>query len=226
LLRGVRLETVPMALEAVVKIDEGHDSKSRVATVALRSRQNNSLPFYRGTVHLGESLPPVIAFDSTLRPTASPVDAQQAYRDWLFHGPCLQLIHRLIGIDQKGAIADVLPSDPTVWLSDCDDDSQWIFDPGMLDCVPQMAIVWAHVMRSESALPSLFGRVRRFGGQSLGPCRMYFSLHADQPANAINADVAFVDEAGRLRMLIEDFESASSSALVRLGGGWKGEIRV
>ncbi len=135
-------------------------------------------------------------------------------------------MHRLVGIDDKGAIADVMPSDPRVWLPTSDHASQWMFDPGMLDCAPQMAIVWAHVVRSESALPSRFGRVRRVGAQSLGPCRMYFTLHPGQPANVVKGDVAFVDEAGQLRMLIEEFECTSSPALNRLGGGWKGEIRV
>ena len=89
-----------------------------------------------------------------------------------------------------------------------------------------MAIVWAHIMRSASALPNRFGRVRRFGNSPLGPCRMHFLLYADQTEEQVKADVAFVDEHEQLRLFIEEMECTSSPSLTRLGGGWKGEVRV
>ena len=89
-----------------------------------------------------------------------------------------------------------------------------------------MAIVWAHVMRSASALPNRFGRVTRYGKGPLGTCRMHFLTHVDQTEDQVKADVAFVDENNQLRLLIEEMECTSSPALVRLGGGWKGEICV
>ena len=89
-----------------------------------------------------------------------------------------------------------------------------------------MALVWAYVTESESALPSRFGRVRRFGGEPFGKGRMHFLVYPERPEHQVKADVAFVDEQGQLRLLIEQLECTSSPALNRLGGTWKGEICV
>jgi hypothetical protein len=53
---------------------------------------------------------------------------------------------------------------------------------------------------------------------------MHFLTHVDQTEDQVKADVAFVDQNNKLRLLIEEMECTSSPALVRLGGGWKGEI--
>ena len=92
--------------------------------------------------------------------------------------------------------------------------------------VAQMALVWAYVTESESALPSRFGRVRRFGSEPFGTGRMHFLVYPERPEHQVKADVAFVDEQGQLRLLIEQLECTSSPALNRLGGTWKGEICV
>ena len=82
-------------------------------------------------------------------------------------------------------------------------------------------------MRSESALPSRIGRVTRYGGaEPPGNLRMVFSIYPDQADNQVKADVAFVDQSNRLRLLMEAMECTTSAALSRLGGTWKGEIRV
>jgi hypothetical protein len=161
-----------------------------------------------------------------LHPGPSPLNVQKAYRELLFHGPSLQTIHRLIGLDRRGALADVQPCDPAVWRPDASFNSGWLFDPGIIDAAAQLALVWAHATRAESALPSRFGRVQRLGDGPLGACRMHFLLYPDQPEHQVRADVAFVDAAGRLRLFIEELECTSSPALNRLGGGWKGEICV
>ena len=55
---------------------------------------------------------------------------------------------------------------------------------------------------------------------------MHFHVLPDRAEHQVHADVAFVDMAGNVRLLIEQLECTSSAALNRLGGGWKGEIRV
>jgi len=156
----------------------------------------------------------------------TPTPAAHAYRNLLFHGPCFQTMKTFDGIDERGALVPVDPTDPEQWLPGVGGDQQWLFDPGLIDTGPQMALVWVNVMRSASALPSRFGRVRRFGSGPLGPCRMYFPVYGEQTEEQVKADVAFVDEGGHLRLFIEEMECTSSPALNRLGGGWKGEIRA
>jgi len=93
-----------------------------------------------------------------------------------------------------------------------------LFDPGVVDCGLQMSLIWARVMRGESALPSRIGRIRRFAPLPASGFEMRFLVHPDQAEHQVKSDVAFVDGQGRLLMMIEDAECTSSAALNRLGG--------
>jgi len=223
-LRGVRLESPELDIEIVALGSSHGDAAGFDAALELRVAGQGA--FYRATVHLGAQPLEVTPYQSMLHPGPSPLNVQKAYRELLFHGPSLQTIKRLSGLDRRGALADVQPCDPAVWRPDAAFDAGWLFDPGIVDSAPQLALVWAHATRGESALPSRFGRVRRLGRGALGACRMHFLLYPDQPEHQVRADVAFVDAGGNLRLFIEELECTSSPALNRLGGGWKGEICV
>ncbi|GMQ83280.1 MAG: hypothetical protein BMS9Abin06_0013 [Gammaproteobacteria bacterium] len=225
-LSGIKLTKENLDLEIVALASSHGDASGFEATMTLRSAGKNSMPFYRASVHLGSAPLESAPYQSTLQPGPASIDVKHAYREWLFHGPYLQTMKSFIGLDKRGALAVIKPSDPEQWLPNISFDKHWIFDPGIVDSAPQMAIVWAHVMRSASALPNCFGRVRRFGSGPLGTCRMHFLLYADQTDEQVKADVAFVDENKQLRLFIEEMECTSSPALTRLGGGWKGEICV
>jgi acyl transferase domain-containing protein/NAD(P)H-dependent flavin oxidoreductase YrpB (nitropropane dioxygenase family)/NADP-dependent 3-hydroxy acid dehydrogenase YdfG len=223
-LRGIVLEDDGLDIEVVALASSHGDASGFDATMLLRPAGSEAMPFYRATAHLGSAALESAPYQSMLQPGPATVDVTHAYREWLFHGPCLQTMTSFIGLDKRGALAEIRSSKPEQWLPKVSFDKHWIFDPGIIDSAPQMAIVWAHVMRSASALPSRFGRVRRFGTAPLDSCRMHFLLYADQSEEQVKADVAFVDRNGQLRLFIEEMECTSSPALVRLGGGWKGEV--
>jgi len=225
-LNGIKLKHDTLDIEIVALASSHGDASGFEATITLRPAGSNTMPFYRATAHLGSAPLESAPYHSTLQPGPANVDVKHAYREWLFHGPYLQTMKSFIGLDKRGALAVIHPSDPEQWIQNIGFDKHWIFDPGIVDSAPQMAIVWAHVMRSASALPNRFGRVRRFGNRPLGNCRMHFLLYADQSDDQVKADVAFVDENKQLRLFIEEMECTSSPALTRLGGGWKGEICV
>ena len=225
-LNGIKLEQGDIEVEIVALASSHGDASGFEATMTLRPPGEKTVPYYRASVHLGNSALESEPYNSTLKPGAAPVDVLHAYRKWLFHGPNFQTMTSFIGVDEKGAIVTIQPSDPREWLPDTMADDGWLFDPGIVDSGPQMALVWAQVIRSASALPSRFGKVSRFGTQPIGRCRMYFNVHPDQSENQVKADVAFVDENNQLRLLMEEMECTSSPALARLGGGWKGEICV
>jgi hypothetical protein len=228
-LRGIQLKKGSLEVEAVATASSHGDAAGFNATILLREIAvdgNTPPPMYRATVHLGNVPLESSAYQSTLQPGSASVDIQYAYRNWLFHGPCFQVIRSLKGLDRRGALADVAATTPETWLPDINIQKGWIFDPGLVDAAPQMAIVWAHEIRSASALPNRFGRVRRFGDGPIGQCRMHFLLYPDQSEDQIKADIAYVDENHKLRLFIEEMECASSPALTRLGGGWKGEVSV
>jgi len=225
-LRGMQITDSTLDLEIVALASSHGDVSGFEASVMLRPVGGDARPFYRATVHLGTELLVSEAYRSTLRAQQTSVTMRQAYREWLFHGPSLQTITDLKRLDEQGALADVRPTRPVDLLKDSSGHGEWLFDPGVIDSAPQMAIVWAHAIRSASALPSRFGRVRRFGQGPLGPCRMHFLIHKEQDEHLVKADVAFVDNEQNLRLFIEELESPCSPALTRLDGGWKGEICI
>ncbi len=189
----------------------------------------SKVPHYRATVVLGDVLPDPIAFsDHQGAPRESvAVSAHDAYRDWLFHGPRLQLMTGELAMTAIGAVAKVNPTNPADWLDTKDDSTgHWLFDPGLLDTAPQMAMAWARKMRNTSCLPSRLGRVRRFGHAPLRSCRLYFRLVGGADETTVRAEVAYVDDAEQVRLLVEDMQCTATPTLNRLGGGWKGEIRV
>jgi len=225
-LNGIKFDKETVELEIVALASSHGDADGFDASMTLRPAGEDKKLFYRASVRLGSEPLESMPYEATLLPGPASIDVAHAYRNLLFHGPCFQTMKTFEGIDERGALVPVDPTDPEQWLPGVGGDQPWLFDPGLIDTGPQMALVWVNVMRSASALPSRFGRVRRFGSGPLGPCRMYFLVYGEQTEEQVKADVAFVDEAGHLRLFIEEMECTSSPALNRLGGGWKGEIRA
>jgi hypothetical protein len=135
----------------------------------------------------------------------------------LFHGERLRLISKFDGFATNGADAVVMPSSPQVLLGSAGKDAQWLFDPGLLDTVPQVAHLCAIAFRDKGALPSRFGRIARFGSDPLvGPLQLSVREKPAPHEHAFVYDAQIVDQAGRVRLLIADGESTMSAALKRL----------
>lgn len=219
LLHGVRLvadQDVPLLIRA----QPSADPAAGACTVAVEIRPADPArpPHYRGLVHLADAVAAPAGFHSLLVAQQEPaVSVAAAYREWLFHGPLLQTMTGITALLERGALAEVAASAPALWCPGAAA-AGWLFDPGVLDCAPQMAIVWARAVRGESALPHRFGRVRRYGPIGAAGCRMHFLLYPGQEPDRVRADVAFVDAAGRLLLMVEELECTSSAALARLGG--------
>ncbi|MCG6870709.1 MAG: SDR family NAD(P)-dependent oxidoreductase [Gammaproteobacteria bacterium] len=222
-LRGIRLEDASGVDLEISLLASSHGDASGFSASAELRPAGEGAAHYRATIHLAAEALDAAAYQSTLHPGGSPVKAAEAYRDLLFHGPRLQTVTEYLSLNSRGVLASVRPTTPGAWL---DRPGEWLFDPGMVDAAPQVALVWAFAQREESALPTRMGRVRRFGTEPVSACRMHFLLYPDSLEHQVRADVAFVDAQGNLRLFIEELECTSSPALNRLGGGWKGEISV
>jgi len=225
-LHGIRLEQPTIDVEVVALASSHGDASGFNAAVALRPAGGDGRPFYKATVHLTDVPLPSSGYQSMLQPSPVAMTAQNAYRERLFHGPCLQIIQRLIGLDRRGALAEVRSTPPGEWLSATPPGAAWLFDPGLVDSGAQMSLLWAHVTRGESALPNRIGCVRRYGAAPFASGRMHFLLYPEQAPGLVKADVAFVDPEGQLRLFVEGLECTTSANLNRLGGGWKGKICV
>ena len=173
-------------------------------------------PCYRATVCLVEQLPAAPKLDLAALAEAQPVSASDAYHRYLFHGPRFQLIDRIDGVARAGIDAQVRGAEVTAWV---ERPGQWLFDPGLLDLAPQLAIVWSRVQHDMTALPSAFGRVQRFAGATLDqPLRLALRMLPDEQANAVRYDAWFIDTEGRVALAMERCEGHMSAALNRLAG--------
>ena len=223
-LSGIRLTDDVLPLIIGAKSSTHGDAGGFEVGMTL-SRRTGGPPCYRANVKLS-ALPQTTAdFTPPSRPGPFTRSAGDLYRDWLFHGPRFQTVTRLLGLDEHGILAEILPTRPDEWRIGCW--RNWLFDPGVVDSAPQMALIWTRAIWGKSALPSRIGAVRRFGKGPLEPLSMHFQVRTDSGGDHLKADIAFVSRAdGRMRLQIEGLECIASPALNRLGGGWRGEIRV
>lgn len=177
----------------------------------------NSMPYYRATVMLGPALqpePPVMRAGPLSGGIS--VDASRTYRDLLFHGERFRGLQRIALLAPEGADAEVQGSIPGAFLGAAGREERWLFDPALMDLPPQLAWVWSRRYRDMVALPSRFGRVRRFGSDSL-PRSLSLSFRVKSASHSsLLYDAQFLDAQGRLRLLIEDGESTMTAALNRL----------
>jgi hypothetical protein len=135
-----------------------------------------------------------------------------AYRQWLFHGPTLQCISEIEGINGQGIVATVVPSTPGQCMTNCRE-GQWIIDPVVMDSGFQLAILWARMYYDFTPLPSRFPLYRRFGPLSGRIIRCHLHTHADSGRLTMHTDLYFVDTEGRVVGMIEGAESTCSKAL-------------
>lgn len=190
------------------------DSESLQVAAEIVDPERN-IPFYRASVILRPqwSEPPA----SEILPLSSGKKLQPAvaYDTYLFHGQRFQLITAIDRLNDAGIDAQVMPSRPTAWLNS-QPIANWLFDPGLIDVAPQLAIVWARVQRGTTALPARFGSVKRYG-QSMpnGQLRIAFRVNRFDD-HSLNYDAVFIDENGYVRFHLKDIESTCNTALNRL----------
>jgi acyl transferase domain-containing protein len=224
LLKGVMFaQDAPQEVEIHLLGSEHGDASGFGASAELRGTATPAIVHYRAALRLVDQLPAAERWHEPLRAAPSPLSAHDAYRHLLFHGPAFQTVRRLIGLDRSGIVAEVAPSEPAEFLRDGCGAGGWLFDPGLIDSGPQLALVWSKQLRDSAALPNRFASVRRFAGA--GPVqRLLFTLRDSGPME-VQADVAYLDGDDRLSLLIEGMECTANAGLNRLCG-WAGEIRM
>jgi NAD(P)-dependent dehydrogenase (short-subunit alcohol dehydrogenase family) len=179
---------------------------------------DRKIPFYRASIILRPQLEesptiPLIPLNS-----GTSLDATKAYRDYLFHGDRFQLVTSIARLNEQGIDAWVMPSQPAAWVNDLRSPStpNWLFDPGLIDTAPQLAIIWDRVQRGSTALPSRLGAVVRYGQAPLTG-QMQLALRVKSASEyTLVYDAVFLDETGKVRLHLQDIESTSNAALNRL----------
>lgn len=220
-LKGLTLEPGRRLTVAIAGLTSAHgDATGFDVTMEIRSEKEPSIRHYRCVVHLATTPLESSRFESVLKTSSNPMTSAEAYDRYLFHGPRFQVISRIGGLDQKGALATVEPTRPNGWVAGVDASTSWLFDPGIVDSGPQMNAIWSCVTRDEFALPNRIGRVTRFNRPMPEQLKMHYLVYPDSGDHRVAADVAFVDSEGYLILMMEEVEGTSSAALNRLRGQW------
>ncbi len=195
---------------------------TKSAAVTISAPGTPGRMHYRSTVHLRPSVEP-LSLDEGLKPLTDaggfPMPVEQAYRDWLFHGPVFQRIVSIEAIGPQGASAWLLPSSPSEAL-DGAGNARWIVDPILVDGAFQMQVIWARMHWDVTLLPAEVGAIHRFEllNPADGPLRYELRIRKESSAPLCHADHFFFDRSGRLVGRLRDVVGAGSRELNRLAG--------
>ena len=195
------------------------DAGSQAVTVELFDPPRKT-PNYRASVILRPQVPEAPLAEPVAKlTTGAPMDAARMYAEHLFHGPQFQLVTEVATMSMEGIDATVVATSPSGMLGAGGQGKRWLFDFGLVDCGPQLALVWGRVMHGKTALPSSFAKVARYGsGAVSGPLRIVIRMKPATHDAGVRYDMQFIDASGRVRLAFTDAESTMSAALNRLAG--------
>lgn len=172
------------------------------------------IPYYRASVVMRsdfESAPTNPFLPLTSGKSLIPATV---YVQYLFHGERFQLLTEIARLNEQGVDAVVQSSQPQQWLTSS---SQWLFDPGVIDTAPQIAIAYLRDQIDSTPLPTRFGKVTRYGitpNKALNLAWRVTSPSSDSPL--LVYDAVFYDAQGKVYLWLQNVESTCSPALNRL----------
>jgi hypothetical protein len=179
--------------------------------VELRSAAGRTL-HARATIVLAHALPRGDASASPM-PRGAYSHADAVYTDGrLFHGPDLHVIDAVQACDDAGIIGLARPAPPPAeWIAQ-PMRSQWLADPAALDAAFQLMILWSFDRRGVGSLPTAMQRYRQFAVFPQTGVRIVARV-TKAAEHAANADIEFLDDAGRLIARIDGYECVLDASL-------------
>ena len=222
------LRGVSMAVEGSRKVlfvarSSSHADATTLQVTAEILDPETRMPLYRALVILRPEIEAPPSLHPVKLKSGRSLDPQFAYLEYLFHGKRFQLMSEIVAVDEQGIDAWVKPSQPSAWVRQDSSTAvpPWLFDPGFMDTIPQMALVWSRLYQDSSALPSKLGRIIRYGSSPLtGRLRVAFRV-VRSDAQMIVYEASVFDEQGQVRFYLENLESTCSAALNRLNVQWR-----
>ncbi|MEC4982591.1 MAG: SDR family NAD(P)-dependent oxidoreductase [Oscillatoria sp. PMC 1068.18] len=216
--RGLVLEGKSKTVWLQAKASTHADATSTEITAEILDPEKK-IPYYRATVVLQPQLEASPQLEISSLSGGQKLAPDAAYQNYLFHGASFQLVTGIERLNQQGIDAEVKPSNAQSFLSRNTSQLQqlnWLFDPGLIDTAPQLAIVWARVQQETTALPSRFGRVTRYLSAKVAqPLKMAWRV-IESSLNTLTYDAILFDEMGNIHFYLENIESTCNSQLNRL----------
>ncbi|MGE3817845.1 MAG: SDR family NAD(P)-dependent oxidoreductase, partial [Isosphaeraceae bacterium] len=165
LLRGVVVnERAPMLRIVARPVEHQGDAVLSSLAVTIASVDQPERLHYSAEVVLvpegspPEATPPFEARSGRIV-EPSPITVDEAYREWLFHGPAFQGITRIDAMDARGIRGALRTSKPSNCLRGAPEGS-WLLDPILIDSAFQMQVLWARKHWDVTLLPAGVGSFR------------------------------------------------------------------
>ncbi len=211
-LRGVRLDRSPRAIELTYGKPRRRDGRCEVDTELRPADSAAAPPFARACILLGDQIaadaptpPDVSSWGLVIRePNIAPHSfAQLAYGPILFHGPLLRGLEQITACQPRGVVARARPAGPPgTWMRE-PLRSDWLIDPLLTDCALQLGLIWSYEQLGHAALPSRIGSLRLFvPSLPREPLTLILQAREHDPLRLV-ANVYFVDR-GRTVALLKD----------------------
>jgi NAD(P)-dependent dehydrogenase (short-subunit alcohol dehydrogenase family) len=184
----------------------------------IRPAEGPGAPYYRGTFVLRREIPDPIDPPPGLPVfEATELTADDVYKTHAFHGPTFQLLRTIDGLDRRGVSATLFTPLIDHWVTDLPAGADWLFHPGLLDASTHAGLLWVRTLFDTYGLAAVFGRVRRFGPKPKpGEIFHLHLLNTKMTPAMTMTDFRLMDESGKCRFVVEEFESTLSKALNRL----------
>jgi hypothetical protein len=165
-------------------------------------------------IRVGDVAAPVPAPLEGLPPF--PMEMAVAYRELLFHGPLMQCVSAIDGMDGRGARAILRPSAPATVLAGAGADGHWWADPVVIDGALQVQVIWARLNWGVTLLPAQIGRVRVLAPLEGDEVHLDVRLRPGSRAPLCHMDHVLRAPDGRVLVVMEDVVGTGTKALNRL----------
>lgn len=221
-LRGIVLPDGPKPIRIIANAQDQRRLADGGVEIQIEivDEQDRQRPYYRTGIGL---LPPDAKLPVMPPPTGNgyqpfPLSVEQAYREWLFHGPIFQGVQRIHGIDQTGIAATLVASPPGVCLAGVET-GQWLIDPVVFDSGLQLILLWARNFFDVTPLPSGCRRYLRFGSLTAPQVECLVQTSITPDGHTVHGNLFFLGADKQVLGVLEDLECTASRALNRLAGG-------
>ena len=219
--RGIAFENSPRDIRVVARLRTSASPQNGAleVDVEINDPNDNGPPYYRGVVELDTVFPGRPSYDAALLSELGPfpLSTEEAYNQWLFHGPCMRGISKIEGVNDRGICAVLLPSSP----AECVHQhvvGGWMLDPVVVDSAFQLSILWERVYYDMTPLISSVKAYRRFDVPPSLPLRCWAETRPKSGGHILFTSFFFVDDENKIVSIIEDMEASCSKSLNRLAG--------
>ncbi|MFT5695665.1 MAG: hypothetical protein ACI9QQ_001644, partial [Myxococcota bacterium] len=197
-LRGIALRDFTTASEHFV-VNARQLTNGSGATLALELTDPKGGIYYRCTAELVEQRGVAQAGESNVEALSlgSWGDAEVYDGELLFHGPEFQVIKNIVGISDRGMVAELAGVAQAKW-GDAPGSETWSSDPLAFDGGLQLALLWCKHVLGGASLPTGIAQVRIWAdAPNSGPIQCILTGQSAKGSKSVS-DLAFRDASGNL----------------------------